>query len=175
MNSSAQAMRHASRISSSVAFSSPQRRFSRMLPENRVFFCSTMAQASRRCRMVYRRTSCPPTLTLPSVTSYSRGIRLTRVVFALPVPPRMPTVAPEGMVKLMSSRFQVCPSALYRKYTWSKRIDPSATVSSFCAASSVICGSSLSTSLTRLPQAMERVSIIITMDTIIREMRISDT
>ena len=45
--------------------------------------------------------------TLPRVASYSRGIRLTRVVLALPVPPRMPTVAPEGMSRSMSSRFQV--------------------------------------------------------------------
>ena len=54
-------------------------------------------------------------------------------------------------------------------------MEPSATVKPSCAAASVICGSSLRTSFTRLPQAMERVSIIMTMDTIISEMRISDT
>ena len=48
MNSSAQAMRQASRSSSSVAFSSPQRRFSLIVPEKSVFFCSTIAQPSRR-------------------------------------------------------------------------------------------------------------------------------
>ena len=35
---------------SSVALGSPQRRFSRMVPENRVFFCNTTLTASRRCR-----------------------------------------------------------------------------------------------------------------------------
>ena len=46
-------------------------------------------------------------------------------------------------------------------------------VSSFCAAaSSFMSGSSSSTSMMRLAQAMERVRIIITMDTIIRLDRI---
>ena len=40
-----------------------------MVPENKVFFCRTMAQASRSCFMEYSRTSCPPTRTLPSVAS----------------------------------------------------------------------------------------------------------
>ena len=54
--------------------------------------------------MVYRRTSCPPTLTLPSVTSYSRGIRLTRVVFALPVLPGY-ILTDRGMVDGLSQKF----------------------------------------------------------------------
>ena len=99
-------MRQASSISWSVASSRPQRRFSRMVPENRVFFCSTMAQPWRRASMVYSLTSCPPTDTTPSVASYSRGIRLTRVLLALPVPPRMPTVMPLSICRQMSSRFQ---------------------------------------------------------------------
>ena len=47
-------------------------------------------------------------------------------------------------------------------------------VISFTASSSVISGCSSSTSTMRLPQAMERVSTIITMATIIRAMRISE-
>ena len=48
MNSQAQAASQAASSSWSEAFSSPQRRFSRMVPEKRVFFWSTMAQALRR-------------------------------------------------------------------------------------------------------------------------------
>ena len=39
-------------IWSSVALGSPQSRFSRMVPENRVFFCSTTLTDSRKCSMV---------------------------------------------------------------------------------------------------------------------------
>ena len=52
MNSSAQAMRQASSISASVASALPQRRFSRIVPENSVFFCSTIAQPLRSASMV---------------------------------------------------------------------------------------------------------------------------
>ena len=51
-NSSAQAARQADQSSSSVAWGLPQRRFSRMVPVNRVFFCSTMLTDSRRRSMV---------------------------------------------------------------------------------------------------------------------------
>ena len=60
--------------------------------------------------MVYSFTLWPPTYTPPSFTSYSRGIMLTSVVLALPVPPRMPTVMPLSMCRSMSVRFQ--PSAV---------------------------------------------------------------
>ena len=43
MKSWALAALQASTSSSSVAFASPQRRFSRMVPLNSTFFCSTMA------------------------------------------------------------------------------------------------------------------------------------
>ena len=58
---------------------------------------------------------CPPTLTLPSVASYRRGIRLTNVLLALPVPPIMPTVIPEAMSTETSSRFQASLSGWYLK------------------------------------------------------------
>ena len=48
MNSSAQAARQAACSSSSVAPGLPYRRFSRMLPEKRTFFWSTMPTLSRR-------------------------------------------------------------------------------------------------------------------------------
>ena len=98
---------------------------------------------------------------------------LTSVVLALPVPPRMPTVAPLGTEKLTSSRFQLSAVSWYLKYTWSKRMSPFSTARLLSASSSVISGCSCSTSLIRLPQAMARVSTISTMDTIIRDMRIS--
>ena len=50
---------------------------------------------------------------------------------------------------------------------------PFSTVSASSARSSVISGSSSRTSMMRLAQAMDRVRIIITMDTIIRLTRIS--
>ena len=52
-------------------------------------------------------------------------------------------------------------------------MSPFSTVRLLSALSSVISGCSCSTSLMRLPQAMARVSTISTMDTIIRDMRIS--
>ncbi len=51
MKPSACASWQAWRISSSVAFGLPQRRFSAMVPENSTFFCSTMATWSRRTSM----------------------------------------------------------------------------------------------------------------------------
>ena len=74
-----------------------------MVPENSTFFCSTMATLLRRVSILYSRTS-PPTRTQPRVTSYSRGISCTRVDFEEPVPPRMPTVCPDLMCRLMSLR-----------------------------------------------------------------------
>ena len=66
-----------------------------MVPENSVFFCSTMATAERSVSSPYSLTSTPPTFTLPSVTSYRRGISCTSVDLEEPVPPRIPTVMPE--------------------------------------------------------------------------------
>ena len=48
----AQAARQAAQSCSSVALASPHSRFSRMVPENRVFFCRTTLTASRRCSIV---------------------------------------------------------------------------------------------------------------------------
>ena len=49
----------------------------------------------------------PPTLTLPSVTSYNLGISCTNVDFALPVPPIIPTVSPELILILIFSRLKL--------------------------------------------------------------------
>ena len=56
-------------IAQRVASASPQRRFSLMVPEKSTFFCSTTATWLRSVCRSYRRTSTPPTRTLPSVTS----------------------------------------------------------------------------------------------------------
>ena len=88
----------------------------------------------------------------------------------LPVPPRMPTVFPEGMCRLTSSRIHSGLSALYLKYTWSKSMEPSAgSAAGSSAPSSVMAGTSPSTSATRLAQATVRVSIMKIMETIIRD------
>ena len=46
------AARQAAQSCSSVALGSPHSRFSRIVPENRVFFCRTTLTASRRCSIV---------------------------------------------------------------------------------------------------------------------------
>ena len=94
----------------------------------------------------------------------------TRVDLAEPVAPMTPTVAPLGMWRSMSWRFQAPDSGLYLKKTWSKSTDPSRTWRPLSGFWSRMSGSSSSTSMIRLPQATDRVSIIIIMDTIIRLM-----
>ena len=71
--------------------------FSRMLPENSMFFCNTIETPSRSAFRLYARTSCPDTRTEPESTSYSRGIICTSVDLPSPVPPMMPTVCPGRM------------------------------------------------------------------------------
>ena len=70
---------------------------------------------------------CPPTLTVPEVASYRRGISCTSVVFAAPVPPIMPTVAPAGMCSVTCERASLAAAALYLKLTSAKSMLPSAT------------------------------------------------
>ena len=53
-------------------------------------------------------------------------------------------------------------------------MEPSATVRALSACPSVIWGCSSSTSTIRRAQAMERVRIIMSIDTIISDIRISD-
>lgn len=143
-----------------------------MVPEKSVFFWSTTLTASRRCSMVYSLTGRPPTSTVPSAASYSRGIRETSVVLPLPVPPRMPTVAPEGMCSSTSRSVHSGLCGSYLKETWEKSMLPFSTCAPSTAAWSVMAGTSSSTSTIRLAQATDRVIIIKIMDTIIREMRI---
>lgn len=81
-----------------------QRRFSAIVPLNSSFFCNTMATLLRRVSRSYLRTSTPPMVTLPSVTSYRRGSSCTRLDLAEPVPPMMPMVSPDLMSRSMSSR-----------------------------------------------------------------------
>ena len=71
----------------------------------------------------------------------------------------------------MSSRFQASLAVLYLNQTWSKSMEPSSTWASGLAEVSPISGCSSSTSMIRLPQATDRVSIIMIMETIMRLMR----
>ena len=128
MNSSAFASLHARAISSSVASGFPHLRLSRMVPENSTFFCKTIATASRRVVRLYSRTFTPPTRTSPFVVSYNRGISCTRVDFALPVPPRIPTVSPDRIFRLMSLRISCSASFVYWNPTSRNSTLPSATV-----------------------------------------------
>ena len=90
----------------------------------------------------------------------------------LPVPPKMPTVAPLGMCRLTSRSTHSGLSALYLKETWSKSILPFSTTASALAVSLVMAGFSSSTSAIRLAQAMERVIIMNIMETIIKDIKI---
>ena len=102
-NPSACASRAARRRVSSSAFSSPQSRLSRTVPENSTFFCRTMPMPARRLCRFQSFTLTPSTSTSPSSASYSRGISETSVDLPEPVEPMMPTVEPAGMFRLMSS------------------------------------------------------------------------
>ena len=82
----------------------------------------------------------------------------TRVVLLEPVPPRMPTVAPEGMCRSMSERASFFASAEYLKLTFSKSIEPSGT-SATASAGLVRLGCSTRTSLMRLADSAEMVSM----------------
>lgn len=167
MNSSAQARRQASFISSSVALASPQRRFSAIVPEKSTFFCSTIATALRKVSMSYSRTSTPPTLTVPSVVSYSLDMSCTSVDLEEPVPPIMPIVSPERMCRSMSERAFLSAVAEYLKLTPSKSMLPSFTsVTGFAGFSIVL--SSLSTSTIRLPDSPAIAIIVNAIESIIR-------
>ena len=167
-NSSAQAARQAAHSSSSLAPGLPQSRFSRTVPENRTFFCSTMPTASRRAVRSYSRTSRPPTSTRPSVASYSRGISWTRVDLADPVPPRMPTVSPGWMTRSMPARAYSAASGWYLKETCSKATPPSGiSVTGWAGFASSTCSSS--TAAMRWALASERVISRNTLEIIISE------
>ena len=75
-NSSAQARRHASSIRPSSASGSPHARFSRIVPENSVVFCSTTATASRRTARSYSRTSRPPISMIATQVAYIAPCRI---------------------------------------------------------------------------------------------------
>jgi len=102
-NSSASAAIQALRISSSVASSFPQRRFSFIVPLKSTFFCSTIATLSLSVTRSYFRTSMPPTLTVPDNVSYKRGMSETSVDFEEPVPPSKPTTCPLSICRFTSS------------------------------------------------------------------------
>ena len=74
-----------------------------MVPENRKARWGTQATFSRSSQGSTSRTSTPSTLTLPSVTSSRRGMRLTRVVLPEPVEPMKAVVRPGRRTRSMSS------------------------------------------------------------------------
>ena len=75
-----------------------------MVPVKRVFFWRTIATESRRVSKSYSRTSIPPTLTAPDLTSYKRAKSETKVDLEEPVVPITPKEEPEATFKLMSER-----------------------------------------------------------------------
>ena len=101
--------------------------FSAMVPENKTFFCKTMATESLRTVKSYSLTSLFPTLTLPSLTSYKRGISCTKLDLAEPVPPMIPIVSPDLICKSISSSTALSALAVYLNLTLSKSIEPSFT------------------------------------------------
>lgn len=90
MKSSAQARRQTRSHSSCVASALPQRRFSQdRAGEQHVLRSHDRDLVTQRRPGHIHAHRARPTRTLPSDTSYRREIRLTRLDFALPVPPRM--------------------------------------------------------------------------------------
>ena len=124
--------------------------------------------------MVYSRTSWPPTDTAPSVASYSRGNQTHQG--ALGAAGAAQNAHGHAAFNMQADILQVPGAAVLVVF----EIDMiKVHVAVFngqagSAAESVISGCSSSTSTMRLPQAMNRVSTIITMATIIRDMRISE-
>ena len=102
IKSSACAILAARRISSSVALSLPKRRFEAMVPENNTPFCGTKPIFPRSSCIDSLRISLPSISTLPAVTSYRRGIRLTSVDLPHPVLPIIAVVVPGVAVKSIS-------------------------------------------------------------------------
>ena len=120
--------------------------------------------------MSYLRTSSPPTNNSPDVTSYSRLIKLTRLDFALPVPPITPIVSPDLISRLMSFSTALL-SLLYAKDTLLNTILPSFTVmTGFSGLRRSVC--SVKTSAIRFALAWLMESMTKIIDTIIRLIRI---
>lgn len=72
-------------------------------------FCNTTETSSRSVSISYSLTSFPPTSKRPSETSYRRLIELTRLDFALPVPPMIPIVSPSLIERSISFNTFSCP------------------------------------------------------------------
>ena len=87
---------------------------------------------------------------------------------AEPVPPRMPTVCPDGMCSSISERAYLRASGLYLNETPQKSMLPSA-ISFTAPGGDVRATGSSSTSPMRLALASERVSSRNTFDIIISE------
>ena len=90
-----------------------------------------------------------------------------RVVFDEPVPPKIPTVSPDAIVKSTSSRAYLFAVEEYLKRTSSKRIEPSFT-SVVGFSGERISDSQFSTSAIRLPPSMDIDSMTKIMENIIR-------
>ena len=157
-------MRH----SSSVACSLPQRRLSNTVPLNNTFFCSTTATSLRNTSKSYSFTFLPPTSTVPSDTSYKRLIKLTRLDLPLPVPPIMPIVSPEAMLKFSSFNTYFSAPLWYPKLTLSNTILPSSTSMIGCSGLT-ISAFSFKISAIRLPLAILMVVITKIIDNIIKD------
>ena len=97
----------------------------------------------------------------------------TSVLFALPVPPMMPSVSPAFTRRLMSVSTFSFACAWYLKLTWSNSMSP--RVRRSAGSPSVISAGSSSTSTIRPALASERVSSKKTLEIIMSEFMICMT
>ena len=123
INSVACAISAAFPICASDASSFPKRRFDAIVPENRIPFCGTNPISSRRSAIRMSRISFPSKVILPSVTSYRRGIRFTKVDFPHPVLPIIAVVFPGSAIKSISCKTSASAPG-YRKFTWENFTTP---------------------------------------------------
>ena len=65
-----------------------------IVPEKRMFFCGTKPTQARNFLRSKSLTSTPPIVTLPSVASAMRGIKLTMVDLPDPVEPMIAVTSP---------------------------------------------------------------------------------
>ena len=109
-------------------------------------------------------------MTEPVSASYRRGISCTRLDFALPVPPMMPSVSPGRMLKVTSFRTGWPEPCLYLKVTCSNSMPPSLT----CCTGALGAGRSVvssSTSTIRRAEAADMAIITKAVLSIIRAIR----
>ena len=141
------------------------------MPENRTFFCNTTATLSLKETRSYSLTSRPATFTEPSLTSYRREIRFTKLVLPEPVEPKIPINCPDFICKLSFSKVFLFAVSTYLKLTFSKSTEPS-LISIIGLSGFLMVGSSFNTSEIRLIDSTDMTNITIIMDMIMTDDKI---